>query len=110
MFFSNTAVDSFPNVEMFRYAVFLAAVIPGLIGLAPELNEINRYYPNSGYVNIGVSHFFFLITLLCFVLTSVTEPGRVPSLFPWDPECLIPMEADHADFRGVERKADGRPR
>ena len=93
-----------------RYAVFMVAVIPGLIGLEPEVNEINRYYPNSGFVNIAVVHFFFFLTMLCFVLTSVRDPGGVPSLFPWDPECLIPMEEDHADFRGIERKADGRPR
>lgn len=92
------------------YGVFLAAVIPGLIGLAPEVNEINRFYTYSGYVNLGVFHFFFILAMTCFVLTSITDPGSVPSLFPWDPDCLIPMEADHADFRGVERKADGRPR
>jgi len=57
-----------------------------------------------------------------FVLACVTDPGRVPRVWPWDPSKTDPSLLDkyavddqeerllHPEYRGLERKIDGRTR
>jgi len=76
-----------------------------------DLNDF--YYPNATLVNFVVTNFFFFMATICFASVSLTEPGKIPAVFPWDPNCPAPSKAEYYSggfFRGIERKLDGRAR
>ena len=103
--------------------VFLATL------LWPMVDPVNRPPPQNYYPGADVTGLVVTLTLFCllawsYLAVALTDPGRVPRIWPWDPKQPDPRpDADlslleHASVstplttrvRGLERKLDGRTR
>jgi hypothetical protein len=107
----------------FLFAVYCAATIwPLADPTGPR--PLRDVYPGSTLAGLLVTCALLCLTLWSFVLASVTDPGRVPREWPWDPSKTDPsldrgyvadeherlMEGQAQSVRGLERKTDGRTR
>ncbi|KAH9255057.1 hypothetical protein BASA81_006816 [Batrachochytrium salamandrivorans] len=103
-------------LTMFLFAIFITTMIWPMINPEARPLPVLSYYPYSDIVGLVITSFMFAMFLINFSLTVVTDPGRVPKAFPWDPnqsdptaqEFFIPTSSQ--GLRGVERKLDGRTR
>lgn len=102
------------TLTMFLFAVFVSAVVWPMVDPEARPPPPTAYYAHSDLVGLVVTSVFFLLFISSFALTSVTDPGRVPRTYPWDPKALDPNSTDFFipafGLRGVERKLDGRTR
>lgn len=108
-------------IMAYFYVVFVVALVPPLVGNWNRF-PVNALYPSSDLVNLVVVHIFFALTLISFIRASCTHPGMVPPVYPFNPDCprgslLESAEIEEAleqrgflNYRGIERKNDGRPR
>jgi hypothetical protein len=88
------------------FSSFLASFLPGYLGVrnAPTIGNYKLYVPL-------VCSMFFMMGLN-FLLSHFTNPGRVPSKFPWDPtkERVVSKGKPATIARQIERKLDGSAR
>jgi len=105
----------------FFYAVFMLTLVPPLGSTTVVVYPVNSYYPNCDVVNIAVVNVLFFMVLVSFLRASFTDPGTVPAIHPWDPDCPSSYGASSTmekalaekgfqNIRGLERKMDGRAR
>jgi len=108
----------------FLFAVYFAAVVWPMADAKTRPPPVYAYYAHSDVVGLVITAFFLALTQASFVLASATDPGRVPKEWPWDPSKPEPADREAtmrdadsdsllllpgtAEFRGLERKMDGR--
>lgn len=108
---------------VFLLIIFVVAVVNFIVGNRPA--NAYSYFAGSELVGLCVTLFFFLITMWCFYLAAVTDPGSVKKEFPWDPLKTNPAQQQQQQqqdeetaklidstrtFRGIEKRLDGRSR
>lgn len=107
-------------VLSFFYFMLMITLIPPLKSNKNNV-PVNVFYPHSDVVNLVVVNVLFLLALISFVRASFANPGTVPGIHPWDPECPASYGASSEfekalsdkgliNVRGLEKKMDGRAR
>jgi hypothetical protein len=109
-------------LSTFLFVVFITAIVWPWTSPASRPSTRN-YYLNADIIGLSVTVFFTFMLLWSFIATVLTDPGRVPKQWPWDPKEASPYVADdpqsdseslrtplNAKVRGLERKLDGRTR
>jgi hypothetical protein len=116
----------------FLFSVYVTAVVWPMASPSTRTPPSSQFYANSDIIGLLVTAFLLSLTLVSFVLASITDPGRVPRQWPWDPSKTDPTlggtiahedysnDDDHkpllarssssSSVRGLEKKRDGRTR
>jgi len=109
-------------LTMLLLAVFLAGILQTIVNPATRPPPTN-FYMGADIVGLAVTLSLFAMLAWSYICVSLTDPGRVPKEWPWDPKQVDPRP-DFTDpnesssltkplksrLRGLERKLDGRTR
>jgi hypothetical protein len=68
-------------------SVYVATIAGSMTGL---ISSPTNFYSGADIVGLISTLILFTITMICFYLTAVTDPGSVPREFPWAPEVQDP--------------------
>jgi len=94
------------SLMVMLFLIISFTLLPPMFGAGEKLKTL--YYPSADIVGYFVTVYLFIFVIICFIRAAATDPGRVPTIWPWNPNAQDPrfIYNDHHHQQQHEHEAE----